>query len=104
MAPETIDVSKGDVMGELDWIRSHVERCMQEVWADAHLERDEDGDYRFRSATGPGWIRINGADPVVVLVCVMAAVELRPSLALLKEINELNAHTAPSWCISTMAT
>src|SRR3954452_13874031 len=77
-------------MGELAWVRSHVERCMQEMWSDACLETDDDGDYRFRSETGLGGIRVSAGDPIVVSVCIMAAAGLRSSLGLLKEVNDLN--------------
>ena len=80
---------------------------MQEAWADPHLERDEDGDSRFRFLARRGWAG-SGSTVGIPWWCgclSLAAAELRSSLALLKELNDLNARSrVPPWCISTWCT
>lgn len=93
-------------MGQMDWLRSHVERCMQGIWDDADLEVDEDGDYPFASRTGMGWIRVSDGRPRTVSVTVMAVTGLRSTAALLREINHITGRArglvqaldyAPCW-------
>ena len=41
-----------------DLVRSHVERCLQDIWEVRRLEQDDDGDYPFRTKSCLGWVRV----------------------------------------------
>lgn len=72
-------------------LRSHVERCLQDVWNTHDLVVDDDGDYPFRRGTAVGWVSVRRALPLRVSVFAHAAYELRRSALLLEEINDLNS-------------
>ena len=76
-------------MNEETWFRSHVERCLQDVW-ERPVEQDEDGDYLFYTHTGVGYVEIGAGEPTLVIVKVFAAFDVPYSAKLLKEINEIN--------------
>jgi hypothetical protein len=76
-----------------DLVRSHVERCLQDIWDVRVPEVDGDGDYPFRSASSVGWVRVEPQRPVLVRVFAHAAYEVKRSVALLKEINALNVRS-----------
>lgn len=37
-------------------LRSHVERCLQDIWDTRELGTDEDGDYPYRNGTAMCWV------------------------------------------------
>lgn len=74
-------------------VRSHVERCLQDIWDVRRLEVDADGDYPFRARSSVGWVRIELAPPMLIRVFAHAAYEIKRSAALLQEINALNARS-----------
>ena len=41
-------------MTELLWVRSHVERLLQDEWDACRVAADDDGDYPFRRGTAAG--------------------------------------------------
>lgn len=86
-------------MTEMVWLRSHVERCLQHVWENASLEVDEDGDYRFRSESGMGWVSIDDGRPPMVTLWVMAVTGVKSSAGLLREINEINGRSCAAQAI-----
>ena len=76
-----------------DLVRSHVERCLQDIWDVRQPEMDADGDYPFRATSSVGWVRVEPQRPVLVRVFAHAAYEVKQSAALLKEINALNVRS-----------
>jgi hypothetical protein len=76
---------------ELDLARSHVERCLQDLWNTHDLKPDCDGDYPFRSGSAACWISLDAADPPLVKAVACAVVDVKKSAKLLAELNELNA-------------
>jgi hypothetical protein len=71
------------------FVRSHVERCLQDVFGTCHVPQDDDGDYPFVSGTSACFVRVapDGHDLHVVAI---AADNLRSSSKLLAEINDVN--------------
>jgi hypothetical protein len=78
-------------MGEMTLVRSHVERCLQDIWDQCRVHRDHDGDYPFTNGTASGFVRIDRGDPVVIRVWAFAVVGIERSGKLLKELNDINA-------------
>lgn len=78
-------------MSEELWIRSHLERLLQDEWGRCRVTADEDGDYPFRTGTAACWVGIVDSEPTLVRVFAHATVGLRPSYRLLKELNEIQA-------------
>lgn len=76
-----------------DLVRSHLERCLQDVWEVRQLEQDDDGDYPFRAKSALGWVRVETFRPALVRVFAHAAYQVKRSAALLSEINTLNARS-----------
>jgi hypothetical protein len=74
-----------------DLVRSHVERCLQDIWSVHRLELDADGDYPFQAKASVGWVRIETQHPTLVRVFAHAAYDVKRSAALLQEINAVNA-------------
>lgn len=71
------------------FVRSHVERCLQEVFETSHLIQDDDGDYPFACGTSACFVRV-APDGHDVHVVAIAADNLRSSAKLLAEINDMN--------------
>jgi len=83
----------GGVPQLVSMLRSHVERCLQDVWELPELVTDGDGDYPYRYGTAACWVSIQpGPDPGV-RVFAHAAHSLRRSARLLEEVNELNSRS-----------
>ena len=76
-------------MNQSVFVRSHVERCLQQLFATCDLIQDEDGDYPFNSGTSACFVQV-ASDALDVRVLAIAADGLRPSAKLLAEINEIN--------------
>jgi hypothetical protein len=76
-------------MTELMWIRSHVERCLQDEWGCCQVTVDEDGDYPFRAGTAACWVSVLETEPIMVRVSAQAAYGLRQSAKLLAELNAI---------------
>ncbi len=74
---------------EMTWIRSHVERCLQDEWGCCHVTVDEDGDYPFRMETAACWVSVMASEPIMVRVFAHAACGLKPSAKLLAELNSI---------------
>lgn len=87
-------VVKGVVnMSELIWIRSHVERLLQDEWDQCRVKVDEDGDWPFRCGTAACWVSVVEAEPVMIRVFAQVATGLRPSLKLPRELNDIQSRT-----------
>jgi hypothetical protein len=78
-------------LSDMDLARSHVERLLQHLWGVCDLHPDGDGHYPFCSGTAACWIAVEGGDPVVVRAVACAAVGVKKSMRLFRELNELNA-------------
>jgi hypothetical protein len=89
-----------------DLVRSHVERCLQDIWDVAGPEADADGDYPFRTGSCLGWVRVEPQPPVMVRVFAHVAYDVKRSAALLKELNALNVRSRMAtvcWADGTVA-
>lgn len=81
-----------DGMSESMWVRSHVERLLQDEWDVCRVVTDDDGDYPFRNGTAAGWVTIMpGGDVPFVRVFAHAALDVKPTVALLRELNDIQA-------------
>jgi hypothetical protein len=77
-----------------DLVRSHVERCLQDIWeVPAGPEMDDDGDYPFRTGSCLGWVRLEQQPPMLVRVFAHVAYDVKRSAALLQELNVLNVRS-----------
>jgi hypothetical protein len=79
------------------WLRSHVERCLQDIWDLCRVVADDDGDYPFRSGTAAGFVRINDCSPTLIRVWAVAAMGVPRSAKLLSEINDINVRNRSAW-------
>lgn len=76
-------------MSERQWIRSHVEVLLQREWDVCRVVTDEDGDVAFRSGTAACWVSVLGSEPPMVRVWAHAAHGVKATLAVLRELNEI---------------
>ena len=77
-------------MDDLTLLRSHVERCLQDLWEVCQVPTDCDGDYPFARGSATCFVRVERGDPQLVRVFGYAAVDLRRSAKLLAELNEIS--------------
>jgi hypothetical protein len=77
-------------VGDVKVLRSHVERCLQDIWELCRVTTDSDGDYPFAHGTACCYVRVEDGDPQVVRVYAHAVIGVRRSAKLLTEINDLN--------------
>jgi hypothetical protein len=81
-------------------VRSHVERCLQDIWGVWHLPVDDEGDYPFRAGVAACWVHVDTQLPVLVRVFGHAVVDVKRSAGLLRELNDLNSRsrtTSVAW-------
>ncbi len=78
-------------MAALDLARSHIERCLQDVWNVDRIVPDGDGDYCYRIGTAACYFGLVGSEPVLVKAVGCAALEVKKSAKLLDEINAINS-------------
>ena len=71
------------------WIGSHVELLLQREWDVCRVLSDEDGDFPYRHGTAACYVSVLDGDPAMVRVFAHAAYGLRPTLKVLREINEI---------------
>jgi hypothetical protein len=87
-------------MDETTLLRAHVERVLEDYWEVRRVERDAEGDYPYRCGTAACWVQVRPADgptvPPAVVVVSKAALGLKPSAGLRREIIEMNDHAR--WC------
>ena len=76
-------------MSELVWIRSHVEQLLESAWGVCRVAPDGDGDYPFRHGTAACWVAVLPTAPVMVRVFAHAALGLKPTLRLFRELNDI---------------
>lgn len=90
---EPTKTADADQRHQLVLLRSHVERCLQDVWEVNELGVDSDGDYPFRQGTAMCWVSPFGGPVPGVRVFAHAAHGVKPSGRLLREVNELNGRS-----------
>ncbi|HET6625789.1 MAG TPA: YbjN domain-containing protein [Nocardioidaceae bacterium] len=79
----------GDVYAvEHRWLRAHVEKCMRELWDDAPVHFDDDGDIPFRAGTAAVWVSVRSREPRLQ-VFAHAAHGVKPTALVLRELNEV---------------
>ena len=84
-------------MSELLWIRSHVERLLQDEWEEDRVTIDVDGDVVWRRGTARGWVSVIPAgDTHLVRVWAHAAHGVKPSAKLLRELNDIQLRCTSS--------
>jgi hypothetical protein len=76
-------------MTDLVWVRSHVELLLQREWDVCRVLRDPDGDFPWREGTAACWVSVLDDDPPFVRVFAHAAFGMKPSLKLLRELNDI---------------
>ena len=74
-------------------LRSHVERCLQDIWDTRELITDLDDDYPFRYGTAACWVSLLEGSNWGVRVFAHAAHGLKTSAKLLREVNALNVQS-----------
>ena len=79
-------------MNNAVFVRSHVERCLQDAWELCRVTTDPDGDYPFRAGTAACYVSIE-PDATLVRIFAIAADGLRSSGKLLAEINDVNTRS-----------
>jgi hypothetical protein len=76
-------------MTEHMWIKSHVELLLQREWDVCRVVADSDGDYPFRHETAACYVSVLATEPPMVRVFAHAAYGFKPTLKLLRELNEI---------------
>jgi hypothetical protein len=72
------------------WVRSHIERLLEDEWEVCRVNADGDGNYPFRRGTASCWVSIMcDESPPMVRVVAWAATGVRATAALLRELNEI---------------
>jgi hypothetical protein len=76
-------------MSELMWIRSHVELLLQREWDVCRVLADDDGDFPYRHGTAACYVSVLDLDQPMVRVFAHSAYGLKPTLKVLRELNEI---------------
>lgn len=84
-------------MSAIDLARSHIERCLQDLWGTPQVEPDSDGNYLYRSGTATCWISLDAHTPAIVKAMACAAAGVKKSARLFGELNEINARCRTSY-------
>lgn len=85
---------KNEADSQIDlMLRSHTERCLQDIWEQQELHTDQDGDYPFRHGTAICWVRVSAAPWQEVRVFAHAALGVKRTAKLLAEINDINVRS-----------
>jgi hypothetical protein len=80
-------------MSQLQWIRSHVEVLLQREWEVCRVLTDPEGDFPFRQGAAACWVSVLDLEPPMVRVFAHAAFGMKPTAALLRELNEIQHRT-----------
>ena len=75
---------------QIEWVRAYVEKLLR-VGLTGPPVPDADGDYPFRWGTAACWVRICEEPFLRVEVFAHAALGVKGSVALLRELNDLTA-------------
>jgi len=74
----------------IEWLRSYVEKLLREGSGNEPTQ-DSDGDYPFRWGTAACWVRVHELPFWRVEAFAHAVLGVRPTVRLLREINDANA-------------
>jgi hypothetical protein len=83
------------------WLRSHLERLLQDEWNVCRVNADCDGDYPYRAGTAACWVQLLDCEPPMVRVLAHAALDVARSAKLLTELNDIQNRAmtaAVCWC------
>lgn len=75
---------------ETTWLRAHVRECLRDIWSVCGIRSDEDDDVPFRAGTSAGWVMVVLGEPPLLRVLLQAAYDVKPTAAVLREINDVN--------------
>ena len=85
---------------QIEWLAAYVEKCMRDLWDDEADCLGCFGDViAFPLGTAACLVRVEPGDPAMVRVMAKAVLNVRPTAKLLRELNEVNAHSrvANAW-------
>ena len=71
------------------WFQSYVQSLLVAIMEEP-VEADADGDFPVHGDTAQGWVRPSTGEPWGVQVFALAAQNVPPRAAVLREINEIN--------------
>lgn len=77
-------------MGKRQWFRVFVEHLLMDEFSTSEVIRDADGDVPFHSGSSACFVTVEEEPELGVRVWGMAALGLRPTAAVLREVNDLN--------------
>jgi Putative bacterial sensory transduction regulator len=77
-------------MGKRRWFRAYVERLLTDQFEATELVVDDDGDVPFHSGSAACYVTVEERPVLGVRVWGMAALDIKPTAAVLREVNELN--------------
>ncbi len=72
------------------WFKSYVQSLLVAIMEEP-VEADGDGDFPVQGETAQAWVRPSAAEPWGVQVFALAAQNVPPRAAVLREINEINS-------------
>jgi len=75
---------------EAEWFRAFVERSLMQVLDVTEVLADDDGDYPFGDGETTSWVSVEPPPGIGVCVWSYAAHEVKGSVGVLREVNELN--------------
>lgn len=78
-------------MAYADLARSHVKECLREAFELETVHADDDGDFPFPFGTAVFFVSVR-QDGQQVKVWSPAVTGLKPTAAVLREVNEVNTH------------
>jgi hypothetical protein len=75
---------------QAEWFGAFVERSLQEVFQSPEVVQDGEGDYPFGREDSPSYITVDSGSRLGVCVWSYAAHNVKGSVRVLREINDLN--------------
>jgi hypothetical protein len=82
-----------DEFGQARMLRSHIERCLQDIWETHEIITDSDGDFPFRHNSAMCWVTPVGGPLPGVRVMAHAAIGVKRTAKLLAELNDFTANS-----------
>jgi hypothetical protein len=86
-------------MNEKRWFRSHVERLLEEAWGlEERVVKADDERYYCDAGTAFAWVAVeNEQHPMAVRIIAWAALDVRFTAKVVRELNEINAASRFGW-------
>ncbi|MCW2541259.1 MAG: hypothetical protein JWN95_2984 [Frankiales bacterium] len=75
------------------WFRAYLSECLRLVWGVSELMCDADGDFYFHNGSAECFVSAEGDRNLIVRIWAVAAVNLKASAKLLREVNDINTRT-----------